>query len=774
MARAIKMKTSVGRVLAHTLAAARTLWVALCLLGLGAGAAQAQDFAFSSFIVEGNQRVEDGTILSVAGLAPGVGLSTSELNAAGQEIRNSGLFETVELIPQGSRLLIRVVESPTINRINIEGNSRIDDAVLLSLVQSQPRRVFTPAQAEADTAAMIGAYARQGRINAAITPRIIRLPENRVDLVFEVTESGVTEVERISFIGNRTYSERRLRRVLETKQAGIFRFLVGRDTYSPERVAEDREVLNDFYQSRGYVDFVIQNVDVSLTRERDAYLVTYNLREGQQFAFGNVTVESEINGVSAADFMDAVRVRTGATYSPVPIDTDINRLERLAIDKGLNFVQVQPRITRNARALTLDVTYVLVAGPRIFVERIDIEGNGTTLDRVIRNQFRLVEGDPLNPRAIQESARRIRALGFFQNVAVDTRAGSSRNQAVIDVNVVEGPTGTLSFGANYNSDSGAALVASYRQSNFQGRGQRLDFDVSTAQTNRTLNFGFTEPQLLGRDLRGSFDLRYRTTDNENALYDTETLRFTPAMSFPVSEAGRLSLYYALEFADLKDVAASASDVIKDEEKFGGIWTNSLGYTYTFDNRRTGLNPNAGVVLRFGQEFGFGDTQFVKTTALAGAETKIFNEEVTLRATYEGGFLNYSKGSSRVTDRFFLGSSVMRGFEPGGIGPRDQVTKDALGGTAFSVIRLETEFPLGLPSEYGITAGAFIDYGGAWDVDTDTAAIIDSNDFIGRTVAGVSIFWNTPLGPLRFNFTEALEAEDFDKTKNFDVTISTSF
>ena len=774
MARAIKMNTTVGRVMAHTLAAARTLWVALCLLGLAAGAAQAQSFAFSSFVVEGNQRVEDGTILSVAGLAPGVGLSTSELNAAGQEIRNSGLFETVELIPQGSRLLIRVVENPTINRINIEGNSRIDDAVLLSFVQSQPRRVFTPAQAEADTAAMIGAYARQGRINASITPRIIRLPENRVDLVFEVIESGVTEVERISFVGNRTYSEGRLRRVLETKQAGIFRLLVGRDTYSPERVAEDREVLNDFYQSRGYVDFVIQNVDVSLTRERDAYLVTYNLREGQQFAFGNVTVESEINGVSAADFMDAVRVRTGATYSPVPVDTDVNRLERLAIDLGLNFVQVQPRLTRNARALTLDVTYVLVAGPRVFVERIDIEGNGTTLDRVIRNQFRLVEGDPLNPRAIEESARRIRALGFFQNVAVDTRPGSSRNQAVIDVNVVEGPTGTLSFGANYNSESGAALVASYRQSNFQGRGQRLDFDLSTAESNRTLNFGFTEPQLLGRDLRGSFDLRYRTTDNENALYDTETLRFTPALSFPISEAGRLGLYYALEYADLKDVADSASDVIKDEEKFGGVWTNSIGYTYTFDNRRTGLNPNAGVVLRFGQEFGFGDTQFVKTTALVGAETKIFNEDVTLRATYEGGLLSYSKGSSRVTDRFFLGSSVMRGFDPGGIGPRDQITDDALGGTAFSVIRLETEFPLGLPSEYGITGGAFLDYGGAWDVDTARVAIVDSYDFIGRTVAGVSIFWTTPFGPLRFNWTEALEAEEFDNTTNFDVTISTSF
>jgi len=775
MARAIKMNTNVGRVLAQGIAAVRTLWLALCIVGFAAGAASAQNFVFNSFVIEGNQRVSDGTILTFGGLAPGAGLSTAELNDAGQKIRNAGLFETVDLIPQGGQLLIRVVEYPTINRINIEGNSRIDDAVLLSLVQSQPRRVFTPAQAEADTASITGAYAREGRINASVTPRIIRLPENRVDLVFEVTESGITEIERISFVGNRTFSERRLRRVLETKQAGLFRVLVSRDTFSPERIAADREALNDFYQSRGYVDFVIQNVDVSLTRERDAYLVTYNVREGQRFSIGNVTVASEIQGVSADDFANTVRLRTGATYSPVPVDTDVTRLERLAVDMGLSFVQAQPRITRNERALTLDVTYVLVSGPRVFVERIDIEGNGTTLDRVIRNQFEVVEGDPLNPRAVQESARRIRALGFFQDVAVDTRPGSSSNQAVIDVNVVEGPTGTLSFGANFNTDTGAALVASYQQSNFQGRGQRLEFDVSTAESNRTFNFGFIEPQLLGRDLRASVNLRYRTTDNENALYDTETLRFSPGISFPISDAGRFAVYYALEFADLKDVSGSASAIIQAEEDFGGVWTNSLGYTYTFDNRRTGLNPNAGVILRFGQEFGFGDTQFIKTTALLGAETKVFNEEITLRATFEGGLLDYTKGNSRVTDRFFLGSSVMRGFEAGGIGPRDFDTDDALGGTAFSVVRLETEFPLGLPSEYGITGGAFIDYGSVWDIGIDPGGVdVVSNDFIGRTVAGLSIFWTTPIGPLRFNFTEDLQSESYDNTKAFDVTISTSF
>lgn len=768
------MMTSVGRFAAHGLGVMRTLRVAIALLILTVSGAQAQNFAFNAFSIEGNQRVADGTILTFGGLQAGAGLSTDELNAAGQDIRASGLFESVELVPQGNRLLIRVVEYPTISRINIEGNARLRDADLLPLVQSQPRRVFTPTQAEADTAAITQAYARQGRINATVTPRIIRQSENRVDLVFEVVESAITEIERITFLGNRTFSEGRLRRVLETKEAGIFRLIVGRDTFSPERVAQDREVLTDFYRSRGFLDFVIQNVDVSLTRERDAYLVTYNVREGQRFAFGNVSVSSEINGVSAADFEDSVRVRTGATYSPVPIDSDINRIERSAVQRGISFLQVDPRVTRNPRDQTLDVEYVLVSGPRVFIERIDVEGNGTTLDRVIRNQFRSVEGDPLNPREIEESARRIRALGFFQGVDVDTRAGSSDSQVIVDVDVQEGPTGTLTFGANFNTDTGLGLLASYSQDNFGGRGQRLDFDLSTAESNRRFSFGFTEPQLLGRNLRGSIDLSYATTDNENALYDTETFRISPSMSFPVSEEGRLALFYALEYTDLSDVASSASVIIQNEGDLGGIWTNAIGYTYSFDNRRTGLNPNAGIVLRFGQEFGFGDTQFIKTTALAGAETKILNEEVTLRATLEGGLLSYQDGDSRVTDRFFLGSRLMRGFEPGGIGPRDTATDDALGGNAFSVLRLETEFPLGLPSEYGISGGAFIDYGSVWDVGETFGQDVTSNDFIGRSVAGLSIFWTTPIGPLRFNFTEPLDVQDADETRSFDVTISTSF
>ncbi|WP_296427465.1 outer membrane protein assembly factor BamA [Yoonia sp.] len=746
----------------------------IVILTLTGVSAQAQSFSFNTFVIEGNQRVADGTILTFAGITAGEVLSTAELNDAVQRIRAAGLFESVDVTPQGSTLIIRVVEYPTINRINIEGNARIRDAQLLALVQSQPRRVYNPAQAERDTTAITQAYAQQGRINATVTPRIIRLSNNRVDLVFEVTESGVTEIERISFLGNRTYSEGRLRRVLDTKQAGFLRSVIARDTYSPERVAQDQQLLTDFYRSRGYADFVVQNVDVALTRERDAYLVTFNLREGQKFTFGNVTVTSTIPGVDPAIFQEALRIRTGVTYSPVPIDTDVTRLERLALQRGLNFVQVEPRITRNDRDLSLNVEYALLPGPRIFVERIDIEGNGTTLDRVIRNQFRVVEGDPFNPREITESARRIRGLGFFANASVDARPGTSPNQVIIDVNVVEGPTGTLTFGANYNSDTGAGLLASYSQSNFQGRGQKLSFDISTAESNRRLGFSFSEPQLLGRDLRLGVDLSYRTTNNENALYDTETARFSPSLSFPVSESGRLSVFYAYEYTDLSDVSASASVIIQNEANAGSVGTNSLGYVYSFDTRRTGLNPTAGVLLRFGQEFGFGDSQFIKTTALAGAEAKILNEEVTLRATIEGGYLSYQSGNSRVTDRFFLGSRLMRGFEPAGVGPRDDLTDDALGGNSFAVARLEAEFPLGLPSEYGISGGVFVDYGSVWDVGETYGQVVLYDDFTARTVAGVSIFWTTPIGPLRFNFTEALDVQERDKPKSFDVTISTSF
>lgn len=760
--------------------------VPLLVAGLSLGTipaapAWAQSYSFNTVQIDGNQRIETATILSYAGISRGQTVSAAELNDAYQRILASGLFEEVRLEPRGNTLVISVTEFPTINQISFEGNRRLKTEVLETAIQSQSRRVFNPATAERDAAAIADAYAQAGRLAATVNPTIIRRSDNRVDLVFEIFEGGLVEIERIGFVGNRVFSDSRLRRVLETKQAGLLRALIQRDTFVADRIEFDKQVLQDFYFSRGYVDFRTTAVNTQLARERDGFFVTFNVEEGQQFRFGAITATTDLPDVNADEFGAALNVREGGVYSPMIVEDNIARLERLAIQKGLNFIRVEPRIVRNERDLTLDVEFAMVRGPRIFVERIDIEGNATTLDRVIRRQFRVAEGDPFNPREIRESAERIRALGFFSDARVNAREGTTPDQVIVDVEVEEQPTGSLSFGGAYGTNGGFALIASFSETNFLGRGQRLQLDVSGAEENQTYEIRFTEPALLGRDLALDLELGYRETNNSFADYDTSIIRFSPGLTFPVSAGGRLRTFYKAESVEISNYEFTGT-LIADEEAQGQLWSSALGYTYSYDNRRSGLNPDAGVLLQFGQEFAGlgGDSTYVKTTARAQAQTSILNDEVTLRATLEGGMLNFTSGSSRVTDRFLIGGSIMRGFTPDGIGPREVRTtggavevNDALGGNMYAVAKIEAEFPLGLPEEYGIRGGLFYDVGSVWDLDLTNANTI-YDDFSLRHVVGVSIFWDSVIGPLRFNFSKALEKEDFDDEQTFNLTISTRF
>ncbi len=754
----------------------RVVLAVFATLLIVSGAAFAQSYTFSTVQIEGNQRVEPATILTFAGIARGERVTAGQLNDAVQNLQRSGLFEQVEVIPRGSTLIIRVQEFPTINLISIEGNRRIRDEDLLGLLQSQPRRVYSPTVAEQDAELITNAYAQAGRFAATVTPSIIRRSDNRVDLVFDVTESSVIEIERISFTGNRAYSDRRLRRILGTKQAGLFRQLIGRDTFVEDRIEFDRQVLRDFYLSRGYVDFQILGVSSELTRERDAFLITFNIREGQQFRFGQVRAVSLIDQVDAEDFERAINIRPGVVYSPTLVETVIARMERLAIDRGLNFVRVEPRVTRNDRNQTLDIDFEIIRGPRVFVERIDIEGNATTLDRVIRRQFRIVEGDPFNPREIRQSAERIRALGFFRNADVNAREGTRPDTVIIDVDVEEQPTGSLNFGANFNQNDGVGIAISFSERNFLGRGQLLSFGFNTASESESYNFSFAEPAFLGRDLRFGISARYATTDGRFSDYATTQTRISPSLSFPVSENGRLGVRYTVQRDEISDVEDDSSELVKLDEEQGALTTSSLGYTYSFDNRRTGLNPNAGILLRFSQDFAGlgGDREYIRTTAFLGAETAVLNEEVTLRAIFEGGAINMLDGDSRITDRF-SGNGQIRGFEPNGYGPRDLSVEneDAVYGNFFTAARFEVDFPLPLPEEYGISGGAFFDVGSVWGLDNDLGGTID-DDLIWRSSVGLSFLWTTPLGPLRFNFAQPLSIEDFDNPQYFDVSISTSF
>lgn len=743
--------------------------------------AAAQEYRFTNVEINGNNRIGDSAILARAGIGRGQAVTGGQLNDAFQNLQNSGLFETVAIEPRGNTLVINVTELPTINRVRFEGNRRIDDATLAQVTSSTERRVFNPSQAEADAAAIAEAYSNEGRIAARVQPRVIRRDQNRVDLVFEVFEGDNVEIERLSFVGNRVYSDRRLRRVLGTKQAGLFRRLVRRDTFVENNVEADKQLLQDFYFSRGYVDMRTEAVNGELTEERDGFFVSYNITEGQQFKFGAIDLVSEMDGVNAAAYRNLVKVRPGVVYSPTLVETDIARLERQAIRDGIDFMRVEPRVERNERTQTLDVTYVLSRGPRVFVERIDIEGNTTTLDRVIRRQFDSVEGDPFNPREIRQAAERIRALDYFSNAEVNAREGSSTEQVVVDVDVEEQPTGSLNFGGTFSNNDGIGVVVSFAEDNFLGRGQRLALNLSTAADARRYGVNFVEPSLLGRDVRLALNLDFSETDSSFATYDTELLVFQPSISFPVSEFGRLQLRYTAENLEVisRDIPTNGN-TIQDDIDAGAQFASSIGYRYTYDTRRGGLDPTAGVLFEFSQDFAGlgGDANYIKTVAKVVGERKFLNEELTLRATLEGGALAWSSGNNRAVDRFILGPSVIRGFEPGGIGPRDTsgIETDPLGGNLYVVARFEAQFPLGLPEEYGISGGVFYDVGNLWDLDevNINGGNIQGESGSFRHVIGVSVNWDTPLGPLQFNFSKPLKSEDFDEEQNFEVTLRTEF
>lgn len=759
----------------------RLLAPAFVVLSLVAVAfpADAQSFRFNAFDVQGNVRTNDASILQVAGIEPGSTVSAGQVNDALQRLQNSGLFETVEVSPRGNTLVIAVSEYPTINRIAVEGNRRLDDDDLLPLLTSTPRRVYSPITAERDAAAIAEAYRVTGRLTATATPQIIRRDDNRVDLVFSVSEGAVVETQRIAFVGNRDYSDRRLRQILESTQSGLFRAIIRSDTFIEDRIALDRQLLTDFYQDRGYIDFAIQSVTPELSRDRGAFFVTFNIREGQSYRMGNLSVVSQFPGANAADFQGAINIRQGVRYSPRIIDNAITRMENLASDQGLRFVRIEPRIIRDDANLIVNVEFVISRGERVFVERIDIEGNQTTLDRVIRRQFDVVEGDPMDGRQIRAAAERIRATGFFADVQVAGRQGTSPEQVIVDVDVEEQPTGSLGFSASFSSDEGAGLAVNFSEENFLGRGQALAVGFNTTSGSQSLNFAFTEPAFLRRDLALGLSAYYAVNNADDSEAEAITYGAGTSVAFPLSENSRLRLFYNYDHDEVTGYDTDDSDILTREAEEAD--TSRIGFTYSFDNRSTGLNPNAGVFFAFTGDYAGlgGDTEFVRAQIRAIAETRVAREEVTLRASFEGGAINALDDGTRLANRFSLNSRQMRGFESRGLGPRDTTpgadNENALGGNYFAVARFEAAFPLGLPDEYGISGGVFADIGSVWGLD-DTAgtggAVDDS--FSLRSVVGVSIFWDTALGPLRFNFTHPIQVEDYDRTREFDFTVEARF
>ena len=783
--------------------------------------ASAQSYSYSSVVVEGNVRIDDESIIRFAGLPRSGTATLAQLNSAYRGIADSRLFEEISIEPQGRNIVITVAEYPTINQISIEGNRRIDDEVLSELVTSQPRHVYNPAQAEEDAAAIADVYRVAGRYAATVTPKIIRRSDNRVDLVFEVFEGRVIETERIGFVGNDVYSSSRLRRVLSSKQAGFFRAIMRSDTYIAERIELDKSLLDEFYKSRGYLDFEVLSVTSELTTERDAFFLVFTIREGQQYRFGRTTASTELDDVDTNEYLLQSRISSGDIYSPRLIEDAARRMEFLAVRQNLPFVRSRPVETRNDVEQTVDVDFRLVTGPRVFIERIEIEGNSTTYDRVIRREFDIAEGDPFNPREIDEAAARIRRLGHFSAVDVTTEAGSTSDLVVVRVTVEETLTGSLSFGASYSKDDGIAGTINLAESNVLGRGQYLSFGISTGD-DKSYELTFIEPHFLDRDVEFRLDTAYVTTNTSLSEYSTTQWSIEPSVRFKVSETSRLRVGVGLSSYKLGRVNTDSFIVQQDWGRGKGD-NMSARYVYDYDSRRSAFNPDIGIVFTGGQRLTYGtsdDSVALRSTALVGGHTTILNEDVTLSAELEGGILVTSGGPSRLRDRFHMHSGIMRGFAGSGIGPRDFVLSDgdteatdnpaskryiaSLGGNYFAAARLESRFPLGGSQDIGISGGLFLDVGSIWGLDDTRCSrygVDENNDMAPdpisdtsdaatqdqvnalctiddgmklRSAVGFSLFWTSFLGPFRFNFSHDLMSEAYDTPQSFNIELASQF
>lgn len=748
--------------------------------------AVAQAVSFSSVAVEGNQRIEADTIRVFAGLVPGTPATQADLDAAVRRLFDTGLFSDVSIRPAGGRLVISVVENPTINIVTFEGNRRVDDETLAGVVKLAPRDAYSRAAAEADAQEIVKAYAASGRYSATVRPKIIRLPENRVNLVYEITEGRVTEVQRIAFTGNTAYSDRRLRRVIATGQAGFFSWFFTNDVYDADRLELDKQNLRDFYLNRGFVDFQVLSASAEMARERNGFFLAFALSEGPRYHYGDVSVAAFAPGLDPADFRDIIDLRKGDTYSQKRVDRVIERMEYLAGQQGFAFVSVEPRLTRHPETGVVDIEFELIEGPRVFVERIDIRGNSQTLDRVIRRQFHLVEGDAFNAREVRQAEQRLQALRFFKSVGIRVREGSSPDRAVVTVDVEEAPTGSLSFGAAYSSSDGITGTISLSERNFLGRGQAVKLELASGSNSNTVSFSFNEPALFDQDLSAGFQAFYRDYNRDESSINTTTYGFVPNVGFPLSEDSRLTVRLDLRSEEIRVDDTGTSPILVREA--GERVSVGVGLSYVLDKRNSPIDPTAGFILRLDEDLAglTGGAQYSKTKVNARAYTSLFDEEVVLSAEVEGGALFSFNDQSRITDRFVLGGDSFRGFQYGGLGPRDKCdncsgpgntedVNDALGGNMYAVARLEASFPIGLPPEYGIYGGVFADAGTLWDLyDTDGASGTVDDSAKLRSSIGASIFWDSAIGPLRFNYAIPIQKESGDETESFRLTVDTRF
>ena len=734
--------------------------------------------------IAGNERIEAGTVMSYLPIQVGDTVTAERIDLALKTLFRTDLFADVKIDLQAGELTVTVVENPIINQVVFEGNSSLKEDKLKDEVTVRPRGIFTRAKVQQDVQRIIELYRRSGRISAMVSPKIVELPQKRVDLIFEINEGPKSGVLDLNFLGNEKFSDNDLADVVVTQESHWYKFLSSNANYDPDRIEYDREQLRKFYRNKGYYDFRVISSVAELAPDRNGFVITYTLEEGEEYRFGELKVETELKKLDGTILQQLLPIRTGQLYEDAKIEQATDALTFAAGAAGFAFVDVRPRYVPNRETKTVDVVFQVREGPRVYVDRIDIIGNTRTLDYVVRREMNVAEGDAYNRVLVDRSRNQIRALGFFKEVEIEEIPGAEPDRTSLRVKVEEQPTGELSFSAGYSSVDQLVLDLGISERNFRGRGQNVRARVSVGSLRQQVDFSFTEPRFLGRDLRAGVDLySYRYNFSRQTAYDTRSTGGGLRLGFPLTQNASMSLRYTLR----------ADEIVVDDslcavyptlcEQRGSNFTSLVGYGLRLDRRNDPIRPTRGFFADLTQDLAGvgGDVNYLRTEADGGWYWG-FNKDFIFSATGTAGYIDGWGGDAiRINDRFYKGGNTFRGFETAGIGPRDTTRSDALGGKLYAIGSLELTVPTFLPEQYGIKAALFSDFGTLGIIDDEDKERLPGvpNPFVQddlslRASAGISVFWRSPMGPIRFDFSQVLAKEDYDKTETFRFSTSTRF
>jgi len=744
--------------------------VAFVGMTAGSGAAHAQAPIIRAIRVEGNRRVEPETVRSYLRFSSGDRYNPLKVNESIKSLFSTGLFSDVRIAASGNQIIVKVVENPIVHQVAFEGNAEIKDETLASEVQLKSRAIYTRARVQADVQRILSVYRQGGRYATRVEPKIIEKEQNRIDLVFEIFEGPKTTVRNINFVGNYSFTDSQLREVITTTKTGLLSFLRPTNIYDPDRLNLDRELLRQYYLKNGYADARVVAATADLAPNGQGFFISFTIDEGEQYKFGVIDIETSLASIDPTSIQGKVLTKSGKIYDASKIDKSLEIVTTEAAAFGYAFARVRPRVDRDPVARIISLTYVIEEGPRVYIERIDIIGNTRTLDKVIRREFRLAEGDAYNRLLVDSARRRLTRLKYFKKVNVNAEPGSAPDRVVIYVRVEEQATGELSLGGGWSSRSGAIADISITERNLLGKGQYVKLRFQGGLEDFNIDFAFTEPKFLGRNMSAGIDVFHIQKDqsSESSFSSKRTgggFRF----GVPLNDEWSVAFGYRLSSEEIFDVQGDASPAIKAAE--GEALVSSINYSVRYDSRNSPTNPSRGIYFNMGQEVAGlgGDVNYVRTTTDLRGFYPV-RKKVVAAARLQGGYISGWGGDDvRILDLFFKGTETIRGFDSAGIGPRDLITGDALGGKIYAASSLELRFPLPkVPERYGISLAAFFDAATLYEAGDlsglSLASVGDDNTI--RTSVGFGIIWASPLGPLRADFGFPITSESYDEEKFF--------